>query len=473
MTRTIKTTALLAGLGLLVAGCQTVRDAVPFIGNDDEGPQAIATEGERVSILSFDERLEVSPALASATYSLPAPRAVTSWALPGGNLEQAVEHADAGAGFEIAWRRDVGEGSSGASQITAPLIAAENRIFTMDGHARVTAFDATTGDELWHSDLRRTAAEAPGWRNRLSFSSGDREAFGGGLAFAGGKVFVVSGYRIVTALDAATGEELWSVEVESPIHGAPTVASGRVFAIDVDNQILAFDVNTGAQTWSYQAIIEPARILRASTPAVLGETVLAPFSSGEIVALRATNGQAIWQQVLSRTNRTNALSEIRDIAGRPAIYRGTVYAASHSGVFAAMDARTGARRWELPVASVNTPWPAGDVVFIVSTAGELISVNRENGQAYWIQDLNEGRERNEGGVFGIGDRTVRPVWTGPLLASNRLILVNSDGEAVAFNARSGEPEATLRLGGPAFISPIAYQGMIYVLTDEGDLVAIR
>ena len=80
---------------------------------------------------------------------------------------------------------------------------------------------------------------------------------------------------------------------------------------------------------------------------------------------------------------------------------------------------------------MERPWPAGDVVYVVSKAGELITINRENGQVYWITDLNAERTRQEGGVLGIGDRTVRPIWSGPLLATNRLILVNSDGQAVA------------------------------------------
>ena len=92
------------------------------------------------------------------------------------------------------------------------------------------------------------------------------------------------------------------------------------------NQIIAFNTQTGQQEWSYRGIVEPARILRASSPAVSGDTVIAPFSSGEVVALRASNGQPVWNQVLSRTSRTSALSEIRDIAGRPVISRGFVYA---------------------------------------------------------------------------------------------------------------------------------------------------
>jgi outer membrane protein assembly factor BamB len=298
--------------------------------------------------------------------------------------------------------------------------------------------------------------------------------FGGGVAVGSGKVFVSSGYRTVTAIDQASGAVIWTTPVDVPIHGAPTVSGSRVFVVDVENQIQAFDTATGRQDWSYRGIPEPARLLRASSPAVTGDTVIAPFSSGEVVALRASTGQAVWQQVLSRTSRTSALSEIRDIAGRPVISRGVVYAVSHSGVLSAMDIRSGQPKWApLPIAGVNAPLPVGDVVYVVSKAGELTVVNRESGQVYWTRDLNEGRVRQEGGILGFGKRTVRPTWSGPILASNRLVLVNSDGEAVAFDPKTGAQQSTVKLGAAAYIAPAAYNGALYVLTDKGELVSIR
>ncbi|MDP8915997.1 MAG: PQQ-like beta-propeller repeat protein, partial [Pseudomonadota bacterium] len=380
--------------------------------------------------------------------------------LPGGTPEQAVEHAAAPATLNVAWRRDIGEGSGRGRQVTAPPVAARGRIYTMDARAQISAHDAATG--------------APVWRVNLAPSTGrDRDAYGGGLAVAGERLYVTSGYRFVAALNAATGAVVWRTPTEAPVRGAPTVAEGRVFAVNVDNEILAFDANTGAESWSYQALVEPARFAIASSPAVSGDTVVAPFASGELVALRAQNGNELWTDVLSRASRTNALSEIRDIAGRPVIYRGDVYAVSHSGVFSATDLRTGSRRWSLPVSSITTPWPAGDAVFVVSKAGELIAASRDAGQVYWLTDLNQGRTRREGGFLGFFDREVRPTWSGPLLTSNSLVLVSTEGDAVAVNARTGAVERRVSIGSPAFLTPIAADGSIYVVTDRAELIALR
>ena len=113
------------------------------------------------------------------------------------------------------------------------------------------------------------------------------------------------------------------------------------------------------------------------------------------------------------------------------------------------------------------------MVFVVSKSGELITANRDTGQIYWTRELNEGRARKVGGFLRFGRRTITPQWSGPLLASNRLVMVNSYGEAVAFDPKTGVAQTTLKLGAPAYIAPAAYNGALYVLTDTGQLICIR
>jgi outer membrane protein assembly factor BamB len=455
MTRILKTVVTAAACASLSA-CATASKLNVLRKHENK---VVATAGKRIPVLTFEQTVETSSALAGVGFQIPEPTPVTAWPLPGGTPQQSMDNALAAPDFKVLWRRDVGDGSSRRTQVTAPPVAVDGKIFTMDGQARITATDAKTGQRVWRTDLTPKKGR-------------DREAFGGGLAVAEGKLFVTSGYRFVAALDAATGKVLWRQSVVSPIHGAPTYSAGRIFAVDVDNQISAWDANTGDVAWSYQAIVEPARVLRASSPAIDGDAVVAPFSSGELVALRAANGNALWNQVLSRTSRTSALSEIRDIAGRPVIYRGDVYAVSHSGVFDAIDLRTGEKRWEIPVASINSPWPAGDVVYVCDKAGQIMAVSRDSGQVYWIQDLNTNRSRKEGGFARIGRHIVHPVWTGPLLASNRLVLVDNWGEVVALDAKTGKQVKSLQIKQAGFLTPIAVDGRIYLLTDDANLIAI-
>ncbi len=459
MNRVLKV-ALICGVAATMASCGTVRRNLPFGLGGKEDAQATASAGDRISVLEFDQQLAPSAALSGRDFFLPGPQAVTAWTQPGGTAENLVEHVIAAPEFQIAWKRGVGSGSARVGNVMAPIVAADGKVFVLDGESTVSAVSADTGAVLWKVNVKNADRDRNG-------------GFGGGVAVGAGKVFVSSGYRSMSALDANTGAVIWTQQVDAPIHGAPTVSGNRVFVVDVDSQLFAFDAATGAQDWTYRGIAEPARVMRASSPAVSGTTVVAPFASGQLVALSTLNGQAVWEETLSRTSRTSALSEVRDVAGRPVISRGMVYGVSHSGVMSALDLRSGQPKWQLPVTGVNAPLPVGDAVFVVSKAGQLITVNRDTGQIYWTRELNEGRERREGGFLTFGRRTIRPQWSGPLLASNRLVMVNSFGEAVAFDPKTGAAQATLKLGAPAYIAPAAYNGALYVLTDNGQLICIR
>ena len=320
----------------------------------------------------------------------------------------------------------------------------------MDGSASVTAFDVTDGREVWHNNLANTDKH-------------DHEGFGGGLAYDQGQLFVSSGYRFVAALNAGTGKIVWRQATDAPVHAAPTVVGGRVVVESIDDNLMTFDENTGAPTWTYQALSEPARILQATSPAVSGDIVVASFASGELTALQASSGTNLWTAVLSKSNRNSALSEIRDIPGRPIIFKGDVYAVSHSGLFSSIELRTGNEHWNLPVTSVSAPWAAGDVVYVADTSGEIICVSRENGQVYWITDMNKD----------IKKRKNQALWTGPMLASNRLVIASDKGEVAALDPKTGKVLKRIHIGDDALMTPIAAGPYLYLATQSADLIAIR
>jgi outer membrane protein assembly factor BamB len=461
----VRALTIAAALSAGLSGCQIIQ-AANFL---DKSPnKSVAAQGERIPVLPSDDQITPSAALKGQDFSIPQPVALAEWPLPGGNPQQSIEHVAAAPNLRIAWRQGLGvAGLNRKHFVTAPPVMAEGKVFAMDGQAHVTAHDAATGRRLWDVDVRPRGRD----------DRRDRDAYGGGLAYVDGKVYVTSGYRLITALDAKTGRAVWTTRTDEPLHGAPNVAGGRIFTVTLDDQLLVFDADKGQQLWNYQAIIEPARILAASSPAVSGDTVVTGFASGEVVAQRASNGTDVWSQALSQSNRNNALSEIRDIAGRPVIYRGDVFAASHAGLFSAIPLNGGSPRWSLPLSSQSTPWAAGDVVYVISTTGQLVCVARDSGQIYWVQDLNAPPPANT--LTTRGRRRKPPkapkkaYWSGPILASNRLIMVSSNGDLEARDPKTGDLQRTIRLGAPAMQPPIAAGDMLYLVTDKAELIAIR
>lgn len=452
----IRNWALIGAAALALSACgavQNVADRVnPF--DNDSGPDQGETpdESRRVSLISAESQLEVDEALAGGAPPPPAAAAVASWPVEGGSATHAIGHAQLPGSIRRAWSSNAGEGSGRESRVVAPPVMADGRVFVMDGQGDVAAFNASTGSRLWSENLRSGARR-------------DREGRGGGVAYADGRVYAASGFGFITALDANTGAQIWRRDLAGPMHSPPTIADGRLFAISFDNELYALSTEDGSVLWSYRGLAEPARILAAASPAVIGEVVLAPFASGEIIALRVENGREIWSQALTSAARSTGLSSLNDIAGSPVVAGDHVYAASHSGILAALDLRTGERVWESPAGGISMPWVVNDTIYVVTNNAQVVALRRTDGAVYWVTQLRqfENEERRRG----------RIAWAGPVLAGGRLYVVSSEEDMVALDPRTGDRVGDFDLGDPAFISPIVAGGTLYVLTDDATLLAFR
>lgn len=434
----------LVALMLALAGCD-------WISGIFEDTSKTKLPGERVSVLGLDRRLEPDPKLADVAVQLPPAVVNTDWPQAGGSPSHAMQNPALGSDLKRVWRASVGDGASRYGRVVAQPVVAEGRLFALDARDEVTALDATTGRELWDQDVKPDAERD--------------HAFGGGLAAAGGRVFVATGYGRVLALDAATGHEIWRQQVSAPVRGAPTVADGRVFAITVENQLEVLSADDGHRLWTHNGIPETAGLLGGAAPAVEGDIVVVPYSSGEIFALRAENGRPLWTDNLATARSLGALSTLADIRGRPVIDRGRVFALSHSGRMVSIDLRTGDRVWEQEIGGTHGPWVAGDYVYVLNNDVDLVCLTREDGHVRWVHDLPHYEDEK---------KKKDPMrWAGPVLAGDRLIVAASNGDGLVLSPYTGATLGSLSFPDGVFVDPVVANDTLYVLTDEADVVALR
>ena len=463
----MKRLAAIAAAFILVSGCgagERIRGLNPFSGPETDDPNA-PDQSERISVLELEEQLSAEGG--GEPLILPRSYVNTAWPQPDGYPTHAMQHTGASGDLERVWRADIGRGSSNDRRINARPVIAGGVVYAIDATGRVTAHALSDGEERWSARLQGDEREGQGG-GFIPFIGGRGDAvltFGGGLAWDAGRLYAHSGGKFIVALDAASGEELWRQTALTPFHSAPTVSDARVYVTTDDNELLALDAGSGEVLWTHRSITETARLITAPSPAVLGDTVIAPFTSGEVVALRAPNGTVLWSDSLTRTGGLTPLSTINDIAASPVILGDSVYAMSHSGIMAAFDLRSGERSWTLPAGGLHAPYVAGDFLFIVTTDGEVAAIDRSEGRVRWITDLpafvNERRRRN------------RISWAGPVLAGDRLVLASSEGQLVILDPATGERIGERDLGDPVFIAPVIAEETLVVLTDDGRLIALR
>lgn len=432
--------ALLGGAAVVLGGCETLTDWTDSLFSRRKTP----LPGERQPVLSLDRRLEVEEG--GVPLRIPAPAALEAWPQAGGGPTHAPGHPTLETPLRQAWSISVGTGAAYRRRLTAPPVMNADTAFAMDAMGNVTAVDLARGRQRWEKDTRPRR---------------DRDgALGGGCAFEGGIVYVVTGLAEAMALDAADGAERWRVSLPAPARGAPTVAGGRLYVPTIENQLLALSAETGERQWAYRGQPSTTIALGLPAPAVEGEVVVAGFGSGELAAIAASDGRAIWTEALTSA-RGGGFSDIAAITALPVIDRGRVFAAGLGGLLIALDLRSGRRLWERDVAVGETPWVAGDAVFAISTGGELACFGRDDGGVRWLAEL---------GRFERPDRRRDPItWGPPSLAGGRLLVAGSHGRLVQLNPLTGEREQEQRLPGPATLAPGFARGGMLLLTDDAYL----
>lgn len=442
--RSARTVTLLVAAAAL-AGCETVNDVLA-------PAEKVTIKGERIAVLNVDKSAKADVDLADVAVKLPAAVANADWAQPGGTPSNALQHLSAKGDLNEIWTASVGEGSSSSVRLMASPVVGGGKIYTLDAEATVRAFDAESGNEVWSRDLTPDDRDSD-------------KGFGGGVSFSKGRLIVSTGFGFVAALDANSGEPVWKRDGQTPFRMAPVVHDGKVYVATQENQMLAINEADGKVVWDHRGVAETAAILRSNSAAVEGELVVAPYSSGELFGLRADNGRVLWSDTLSRGGQLTPLASVSDIAAKPVIDRGLIFAISHKGRLVAINARTGERTWTIDVGGTQRPWVAGDFLYVVTDEAKVLCVTRTTGKIRWSRQLKafENESSKRGPI----------TWTGPVLASERLIVASSEGEALSLSPYDGKTLGEISISDGAFIAPIVARDTVYILTDGGKLYAYR
>ena len=386
----------------------------------------------------------------AVTIAVPPPVALPEWPQAGGNATHAVGHIAAGS-LAPAWRASIGEGGGYRQKVTSQPVVAGNRVFTMDSDATVAAFDLQTGARIWRTDTQ---------------ADKDRSTnVGGGIAVAAGTVYATTGRGDALALDAGTGAIRWRKDLGAPGRSSPCVAEGRLFVTTIDNRLIALNAADGERQWTYQAANAATTVLAQSAPAYSDGLVVAGFGSGDLAAVRAESGALAWTDSLASSRGRNSVVDLSAVRGLPVLDRGRVFAVGVGGLLVSLDLRSGRRLWEREVGGLETPWLAGDFLFVQTLDQTLAAIGRDDGKLRWLTELPryENPEKRRDPLF----------WTGPVLVGGRLVLAGSNETALSVNPANGRIIGQQELRGAAAVSPVAAAGTLFIVTDDSTIQAFR
>ena len=301
----------------------------------------------------------------------------------------------------------------------------------------------------------------------------------------------------------------WEAETPGAMVASPAVVGDTVFITTEDGVAAALDAHSGETVWSYD-IGSPSD----SAPAVAGATVYLGARDHRILALGQDDGQLRWERNLGNI-----------VLGSPIVLDGTVYIGSTNGAMEALDAATGAQRWSVPANGWVVGHPASDGTIVAATSlGErFITIDAETGRRRLVffsgtpvvggPIIAKGRAyfvTNRGGVWAVDTAAVsRPfsrfayvakfnffywrllqnpprqtgtVWVAsaqgrvkysPAYAHGQLFVVNEDNKATSFDGVTGAELWETQLAEEVVAEPVAVGDVLILATVDGALVALN
>ena len=413
-------------------------------------PDKPPVPGQRFSVARVQRGMEVDNPRGLKVV-LPPPTTRADWPQAGGTTTHEMGHAAVAETLTEAWSRDIGEGGGYRRKITAQPVVAEGRVYVMDADAVVTAFDAVKGSKLWEFETR---------------TEEDRGTnVGGGVSVDAGVLYATTGRGNLAALDAVTGAVKWQARLDNAARAAATIGDGLLFVPELGNRLSAYSITDGKRVWTYLGLDAQTEVLGLPSPAYAEGILVAGFSSGELVAIRGTTGAVLWSDSLAAAGGRESVSELSAIHGMPVIQDGRVYAVGLGRLMLSLDLRSGRRLWEREIAGDETPCLAGEWIFVLSSDAKLAALSRIDGSVGWVTQLQayENMEKRKDRIH----------WVGPTLAADRLIVASTIKTALAVSPYTGDVLGEQKLSGAVSVAPSVAMGTVFIVTDDGKLVALR
>ncbi|NND44323.1 MAG: outer membrane protein assembly factor BamB, partial [Xanthomonadales bacterium] len=147
---------------------------------------------------------------------------------------------------------------------------------------------------------------------------------------------------------------------------------------------------------------------------------------------------------------------------KPVIREGTLYAADYKGLVVALDAATGARRWEVKTEQRFSGGPGvqGDSIYLGTQDGDVIAYDASSGAARWTAKVSS------------------EVLAAPVAQDGIVVVRSIDGRVFGLDATSGArrwiydhsvPLLTLRGNS----RPLIHAGRVFIGYDGGEVVALN
>ena len=274
--------------------------------------------------------------------------------------------------LRVNWRVDTRAADNEAAYRLRPLLIGD-RLYSIDTRGTILCIDAQRGRRLWRHDSGLAAVTGLGGSEDLLIGSSR------------------DGDVVAWRLREDGLDQRWKTRVGSEIRATPVIDGGQVIIRGGDGSLHSLAAGDGREQWKRQQRVPSLSLTGASSPLVDGDTVYAGFDDGKLLALDRLNGEVRWEATIGRAQGRTEIERLVDIDGDILLRDGILFVASYQGRRAAVQAVCGDLLWSREFSGYQPMAIDAEALYLADEFGDLWSVDRRTGSAYWKQDALHAR----------------------------------------------------------------------------------
>jgi outer membrane protein assembly factor BamB len=349
------------------------------------------------------------------------------------------------------WAAKIG-GEAPKLRLGLGVTASDARVFVANHNGIVEAFTLDTGKRVWSHSLK-----AP---------------LSGGPSAAFGLVIVGTSKGEVIALSEADGKPVWRVRVNAEILSGPAVGTDTVVVRTVDGKMHGLSATDGSENWVVDQQVPRLSLRGTSTPLLSGDLAISGFDNGRLLAVNRRNGTTVWDTAVGQSHGSTELARLIDVDA-PVVGDGEdIFAVSFQGRLTHLSRDTGQVLWTRDTSSYRGLAVDDSSVYVATSEGNVVGLDRRNGTEKWTQKALERRELTAPVVYGgyvvVADGGGVIHWLDP--ANGEFV-----ARALVDKSSAHKPVTSKGISLDRRISsePIVAGGMLLVFADSGLLSAFR
>lgn len=355
---------------------------------------------------------------------------------------------------ERLWRAGVGKGLGKKYLRIRPAVVAD-QVFAADGYGRLEAFNRFNGKRSWRVQL---PAESGGLLSAFNVLDRTDPSFvSGGVGAGGGMVFIGTTNGELIAYSASEGEEVWRQKVDGEVLSPAVTGEGLAFVQTIDGSLMALELETGEVRWEIDNQVPILTLRGTATPVYDSGVVYAGFASGAVVAVRAENGEPVWDHMVALPEGRSELDRMVDVDSTPLVSGPMVYAVSYQGNLRGVRRQDGNPLWEVGMSSFLDLDEGYGHIYVVDEDDTIIAIDTRTAEEAWRQEA-----------------LARRGLSSPVAFSNYVAVTDSDGYVHVLAQSDGRLLGRRKLDGKGVRSRMTYaDGILYALGNSGSLQALE